>query len=165
MLADDAVRARGLPGQSVLRGVRGVMILGLGMSLVYSILATATMATCPGGVGPDGGFIDAEGNPTDLVPTCISLTLGPNPLVFVVFALVVTGAVSSALKKSTTESDALRYVRSASDVIVTITVVCLVAAHIWFWNIPLMDWRAGDAPFFTPFPFASMTTTISPMTQ
>ena len=165
LLTENVVSPARLPGLTVLRGLRRLMILMLVLSLVYSILATSTMATCPGGIDPDGGFVDADGNPTDVMPTCIALTMGPNPYVFVIFALVLIGAMSSVLKNSTTETDALRYVLSAAAVVITITVVCLVAGHIWFWNIPLMDWRAGDPPFVVPFPFTSVTTITTPMTQ
>lgn len=164
LLTTPAAQQAQLPGAAILRGVRRTMILGLSLSILYSVLATATTATCPGGGDASGGYVDPDGNPTDVVPSCITLVMGPNPLVFVIFALIAIGAVSSAVRKSTTETDALRYLSSAAIVMAAITAVCLVAGHIWFWDIPVMDWRVGDAPFVTS-PFVTLTTTITPMSS
>lgn len=164
VLAERAVRPPTLPGAAALRGVRRLIIVALIASLVYGILATASWGTCPGGVDASGGFIDANGDPTSTAPSCISLTMGPNPLLYVVFALIGIGAVSSALTKSSTESDALRYINAAAVVILGITVVSIVVSQIWFWNLPVAEWDGTiDFAVFGPFPFATLTTEITPM--
>lgn len=164
MQNERVVHRSSLPGAAVLRGVRRLILLALVASIIYSTLATSSMGTCPGGFDSSGGFIDADGNPVAVAPSCITLTLGPNPLLFVVFALIGIGALSSALKKSKTDADALRYINAAAIVIVVITVVCLVVSHFWFWTLPLEQWDGtGDFFLFGPFPFAVMTTEISPM--
>lgn len=164
MLAERDLRRSALPGAVLLRRVRRLIILALVASLVYSTLVTASRGGCPGGYDSDGGFIDANGDPTAVAPSCFYLALGPSPLMFVLFALIGIGALSSALKKSRTEADALRYLDSAAAVIAGITVLSIVVSHIWFWNLPVMDWDGiNDLNLIGPFPFAVMTTEVTPM--
>jgi len=154
-----------LPGAIVLARVRRLLILTLICSLVYSALTTASRTTCPGGFDGGGGYLDGNGDPTEIAPTCLSLSLQPNPLIFVVLALVVIGAISSALKKSTTETDALRYIDSAAAVVGVLVAVCVVVGHIWFWRLPASDWAGGDATLTAIYrlPFAVVETEISPL--
>ena len=166
MLAEREVRPSLLPGAAVVRGIRRLAVLALFMSIIYSLLATASWASCPGGFDSTGGFIDANGDPTSIAPSCVSLAMSSNPLVFVIFVLIGIGALSSALKKSRTEADALRYLNSAAVVIAGITVVTLVVSHVWFWNLSVDEWDGiGDLVLHGPFPFAVITTDISPMVR
>jgi hypothetical protein len=152
-----------LPGATMLKRVRRLIILTVVCALVYSISTTASSGICPGGFDGNGGFIDANGDPTDIAPNCLTLSLHPNPLWFVVFALVVTGALSSALKKSKTEADALRYIDSAAAVIVVLTVLCIVVSHVWFWNLPVDEWDGLHTNFVYPYPFGLVDMEISPL--
>jgi hypothetical protein len=163
-LTKPSAPSTALPGTVVMQRMRKLLILALVSSLVYSMFVGASWGRCPGGSDGSGGFVDGSGNPTDVAPSCISLSLGPNPLIYVVIALIVIGALTSALKKARTEADALRYLDSAAAVISVLIVVCIVVSQIWFWNLPVDEWDGGPANFIYPFPFGSVTTVITPQT-
>jgi hypothetical protein len=152
-----------LPGWAVLKRVRRLIILTLVCACVYSAGTMASSGFCPGGFDGSGGFLDANGDPTDVAPSCLTLSLQPNPLWFIVFALVVIGALSSVLKKSKTDADALRYIDSAAAVIVALTVVCIVVSQVWFWNLPVDEWDGVHTNFVYPFPFGLVEMNISPL--
>jgi hypothetical protein len=151
-----------IPGAIVLRRVRKLLITALVGALAYSLLTTGTWARCLGGYDGSGGFIDGSGEATELAPTCLTLTLRANPLIYVVLALIVIGALSSVLKKSRSEADALRYVDAAAVVVVLLLATCIVVSHVWFWNLPVQDWDGGTTDFFYPFLFGSVTADITP---
>jgi len=47
----------------------------------YGAFLVASRGICAGGFSGDGDFIDADGNVTESVPQCISLTLGPSGVI------------------------------------------------------------------------------------
>jgi hypothetical protein len=162
-IADRSAEQTVLPGATVLKRVRRLLILTVVCALVYSNSTSASSGICPGGFDGSGGFIDANGDPTAVAPNCLTLSLHPNPLWFVVFALVVTGALSSALKKSKTEADALRYLDSAAAVIVVLSLVCIVVSQVWFWNLPVGEWDGVHTNFVYPYPFGLVEMEVSPL--
>jgi hypothetical protein len=161
--ADRSAEQTVLPGATVLKRVRRLLRRTLGWALVYSILATGSRSTCPGGFDSNGGYLDANGDPTEVAPNCITLTLQPSPLILIVLALVVIGALSSALKKSKTEAEALRYLNSAAVVVGVLVGVCIVVNQVWFSNLPVDEWDGLHTNFVYPFPFGYVEMEISQM--
>jgi hypothetical protein len=151
-----------IPGAIVLRRVRKLLITALVGALAYSLLTTGTWARCLGGYDGSGGFIDGSGEATELAPTCLTLTLRASPLIYIAIALVVIVALSSIVRKASSEADALRYLDTARAIIVVLIAVCVVVSHVWFWNLPVQDWDGGTTDFFYPFLFGSVTADITP---
>ncbi|MFB6610334.1 hypothetical protein ACFCVO_08445 [Agromyces sp. NPDC056379] len=153
-----------LPGAAILRRTRSLLFCALGTGLAYSVLGNASKGGCPGGVTGGGGFIDAGGQPTDVAPNCINVTLQPSGIVFLAIAVIVLVAITRVLKSSATEAAALRTLDRAALVIVAVTATWLVITHVSFWMIPLDQWDGGGY-FPIPFTFGAVDIDISPMQQ
>ncbi|MCD2443094.1 hypothetical protein LQ757_12495 [Agromyces sp. SYSU K20354] len=152
-----------LPGAAVLLRVRRLLVLALIMSLVYGFFTHVSKSYCPGGFSGDGGFVDADGRPTDVAPSCISLTLGPSWLVYAAIGVAVFMAITRVLKRAATEADALRILDRAAAFIGILAVASIVISHVWFALIPIDE--SGTGAFLFPFPFGAVTVDISPMTN
>ncbi|MEL0625407.1 hypothetical protein V6245_00465 [Salinibacterium amurskyense] len=128
----------------------------------YGAFLMAGRSYCPGGFSGDGDFIDADGNVTESVPQCISLTLGPSGVIYVAIAVITILAIRAVHRRASTVADAVRYLDRAAASVVILAVASLVISYVWFWQIPIMDWDGGGT-FFFPFPFGAVDVNISPM--
>jgi hypothetical protein len=156
----DAGPAAGSPpaaDRPILRRARALVLWALGASLLYATLAAST-ASCPGGFTADGGFLDANGDPTSVQPQCVQLTLQPGPAVYVAIALTVVIALGRAARAVDVQT-ALRTLDRASILVVAIAVVSMIVAVLWFQAIPVPP--DGGTVLF-PFPFGGGTMTITP---
>jgi hypothetical protein len=153
-----------LPGATVLRHTRGVLLSALGAAFAYGFLLHASSGYCPGGITGDGTYLDADGRSTDIAPQCISLTLEPSFLVYVAIAIIVLAAITKVLNKAETEEAAIRTLDRAVIVVISVVTGSISISYIWFGLIPVTDWD-GSGAFFFPFPFGAVDVDISPLTQ
>lgn len=157
-------RHSSLPGASILLRVRGLIWSALGAGLLYGIVTNASRSACPGGYAADGGYLDADGQPTDLVPQCISLTLQPSIFVSAAIVIVVLAALTRVLKRAGAEADAFRIIDRAGIVLIAVATAAILISHVWFWLIPIGDWN-GSGMLWFPFPFGSVTMETYPAVQ
>ena len=152
-----------VPSVLLLARIRRLVIAVIVAGLAYS-LSVASKAICAGGVNGAGEFVDSSGNTTDAAPSCLSLHLGPSPVMFVAFAAIVVIALTRVIKRARNEQDALRTVDRAVIVVVVLAVASIVIAQVWFSLIPVSDWTpTGSYSFLYPFPFGSVELSIAPM--
>lgn len=128
----------------------------------YGAFLTAGKGYCAGGFNSDGDVLDGDGNVTDSVPQCISLTLGPSGIIYVAIAVITILAIRAVHRRASTVADAMRYLDRAAAGIVILAVASLIISYVWFSLIPIMDWHGGGT-FFFPFPFGAVDVDISPM--
>ena len=151
-----------LPGATIIRRIRRLLFWAAGTALVYSALATASKGGCPGGVTGDGGYLDANGDPTAVAPMCVNLTLRPSSLIIIMIGAAVLVAISLVLRRAHSEAAAIRILDRTAIVIVVVTVGWTVLTMVSFLSIPLDGWD-GTGPFFIPFSFGNIDVDISPM--
>lgn len=153
-----------LPGATIIARLGFLLIVAAGAGVVYGAVMRASSGFCPGGVRGDGSYIDAHGQSTTVPPSCITLTLGPNPLVFIALAVIVIVAVTRILRRATTQEHAIRMANRAAIVVVAVAAGSLVIAYVWFALIPVRSWVPDEPYFFLyPFPFGSVDTVIEPL--
>jgi hypothetical protein len=147
----------------MLRQTRSLIVWGLIWAIVYGIFTTASAGRCPGGVTADDGFLDADGQPTDVVPQCIRLTLQPNGWVFVALVVMVLVALTRVLRRAGDEAAAIRTLSRTRIVIAVTVAACIVISLVWFALIPIGEWDGVHTNYWFPFPFASTTLEITPL--
>ncbi|MGO4104635.1 hypothetical protein AB4Y63_11820 [Leifsonia sp. YAF41] len=136
---------------SLISARTGMLVATAVLSAVaYWILGNASRVTCPGGVNADGSYLDSAGNPTDVAPVCISLTLQPNSLVFILLAATVIGAVAIARRFATSVQQARWILDGSLLLLIAIVIVCLSTSYQTLFAIPLTDWQPGSP---VPIPF------------
>ncbi|MEV8360330.1 hypothetical protein [Microbacterium sp. NPDC076895] len=153
-----------LPGVEIIAAIRRVATVTALALLAYVTFTRGSAGRCVGGVRADGGYIDANGDPTDVVPQCISLTLAPSPVVIIAVVLTFIVALTLVIRRAQTVPAALRILDRATIVILAITAVSLVVSLVWFGLLPIRDWSPdGPWEFVFPFPFGSVDLSITPM--
>jgi hypothetical protein len=156
-----AARSSALPGAAVIARVRRMVIGGAVLAFAYSSFAVASRGRCVGGVSGSGGFVDGDGMPTDTAPTCLTLTLGPSPVVLVAMLALFVWSLGAVLHADSPDA-AIRTLDRTAAVIVAVVVGSAVIAAVWFFALPLSSWQGGDVAFVLPFPFGSVETEITP---
>jgi ABC-type Fe3+ transport system permease subunit len=151
-----------LPGAPTLLRTRRLIIAALVTAFLYNLVMTASQGGCPGGVTGDGGYIDANGQPTDTVPMCTNLTLGPSWWVFAAIALVVVLAITRVLKRASDQRAAARILDRAAILIFAIAGASVLISYVWFFAIPIESITEGGTVWY-PFPFGSVETTMTPI--
>ncbi|WP_165069838.1 hypothetical protein [Marisediminicola senii] len=145
-------------------GMRRLLITAVVAGLVYSVLGTAGRGGCAGGFSAQGGFVDANGIPTDSAPACVMMNLSPSILVYVSLVAVVSVALHRVSTRGLSERDAARLVRRARFAVIALVVVAIVVAHAAFWLTPLPNAESFAVhPLLPPFPFGSMDVTVTPL--
>jgi hypothetical protein len=152
-----------LPGATVIGRIRRVLIVALVAGLMFPLFTHGSKGRCPGGVSSDGGFVDATGQPTTEAPRCVTLELGPNPLVFVGIALIVLLALGRIMRAAD-EPAALRTLDRAAILVVVLVLVAAVISQVWFRLVSLETFDSDSWSVFSPFPFAIIDVEITRMT-
>ncbi|MPV90318.1 hypothetical protein GB882_16715 [Georgenia ruanii] len=141
--------------------VRRLIVTAFVAGFGYSILSTGSQGYCPGGMDADGGFVDRFGNPTDIAPSCIAMTLRPSPVVYLLLALVVVWATIRAVQRANDAAAALRALSWAGPTVILLAVGAIVVTQTAFFSIPLANWDGTSAP---PVPgWLAVDVVISPM--
>ena len=135
-----------LPGPEVLVLVRRLVLTALVAGVGYALFSTASQGRCPGGISADGSFVDRLGNPTEVVPSCINLTLRPNPLVYLVLALIVVWAVTAAARNAHDEAAALRVLGWAGPAVILLAILAVALTMVTFFSISLESWDGTSVP-------------------
>ncbi|WP_308798958.1 hypothetical protein [Agromyces silvae] len=151
-----------LPGASTLLRTRRLIVAALVTAFLYNLVMTASRGGCPGGVTGDGGYLDANGQPTDTVPMCANLTLGPSWWVFAAIALIVVLAITRVLKRASDQRTAARILDRAAILIFAIAGASVLIGYVWFFAIPLESVTEGGTVVL-PFLFGSVDLTVTPI--
>ncbi|SFR71020.1 hypothetical protein SAMN05428970_1097 [Agromyces sp. CF514] len=152
-----------LPGAPIIRRIRRLLVVAGATGLIYGVLGTASKGGCPGGVTGDGGFLDANGDPTGVVPMCATLTLRPAPIVFLVIVAIVLIAISRVLRRAGSETAALRTLDLAAVAIVGLTAAWWALTLVSFLSVDVLAWD-GVGPFPYPdFMLGDIDIDLSPM--
>ena len=142
-MTSATVQQSALPGRTVVSRIRALIVFTLGAAVVYGLLTSASSATC-------------------VADSCISLTLRPNPLIFVALVAIVVIALSVALRWATTEEGAVRYLTRAAVVVAAVAIASIVISQVWFALIPVAEWDGVTANYLFPFPFGSVDVDFAP---
>ncbi|WP_124291650.1 hypothetical protein [Microbacterium sp. ABRD28] len=157
--------APGLAGRELVVQIRRLLVVTLVACVIYPGFTRASSASCLGGFGAEGGFIDGNGQPTDIVPQCLSLQMGPGPFVFAAIAAIVLVTLGRVIRVADDLESATRMLRRAALAIMIVAGLSVVIAQVWFALLPVRDWDPASGYFFLfPFPFASVDLTITPLT-
>lgn len=151
-----------LPGSVVIARIRRLLYVALAAGVLYSMFVSASKSGCPGGITDTGAFIDANGQPTDIAPVCVNMTLRPSPLVLIAIAAIVLWAIDRVLRRADTEASAVRILDRAALAIMIAAAVSVVIAQVWFALTPLYG-LDGAGTYLWPFPFGSVDLQTSPM--
>ena len=153
-----------LPGAPIIAGIRSLIIWGVVAAALLSTFVRGSQGGCSGGLASDGkGFIDANGQPTDVEPICGTVTMSPSPLVFVILALIVVTALTRILGRATDVDHALRIVNNARMVIVVVTLTGLVVGWWAITTLRIDDWSAYSV--WSPLPFGQFEVETHPISQ
>ena len=152
-----------LPGAVVIARIRRLIYVAVVAGVVYSLLSTGSRGGCAGGVTGDGGFLDSYGNPSDIAPTCVSLALGPSPLILIVLVATVLVSLGRVLRRAEDEASALRILDRAALTIIVVAAVSGVVVLIAFSLMPL-DGFDGSGTLIWPYPFGIVHLQTSPLT-
>lgn len=153
----------GLPGARIVTSIRRLVIVAALAAFAYGASLTGSKGYCAGGMNSDGTFLDADGNVTDVAPSCIALVLRPSGLIYVAIIAIVIGVLTRMLRRASDEASAMRSLDRAAAAIAILVVVSIIISWIWFRMIPITDWD-GTGTIFAPFPFGTMDVTITPGT-
>ncbi|GAA1780997.1 hypothetical protein [Agromyces lapidis] len=149
-----------LPGAAIIRRIRGMIFSALGTALVYSMIGAASRGGCVGGSAADG-FMEVNGSPADITPTCVQLNLRPSAIVFVAIAVTVIVAITLVLRPARTEASALRIIDRAVVVMIAGTLVWAALTMVSFFAIPLDPPSPGE-PFMIPFTLGHVEVDLTP---
>ena len=144
-----------VPGAEIVDRIRRLIIVALVAGVAYSVLTAAGKGYCA------GGFTDAAGNPVDTVPSCVTLTLRPSPLVYFAIAAIILWALTRVLRKANGVASALRVLDRAAVAVGVLVTVSIVVSQVWFALIPITEWD-GTGTFFYPFPFGAVDMVSTP---
>ncbi|KTR82098.1 hypothetical protein NS220_19070, partial [Microbacterium testaceum] len=123
-----------------------------------------THGSCLGGLASDGnGFLDANGEPTDVEPLCGTVTMTPSPLVFVLLGIIVVAALTRVLGRATDVDHALRILNNARMTIVVVTLVGLAVTWFAIMTLRVDDWTSFSV--WSPLPFGQFEVETHPMSQ
>jgi len=128
-----------LPGASLLRGARRLLVHTLIVGVIYSMFTTASR-----GSGK------------------ITLNLHPSPFVYLALAGVFFATISWVMNRAHDEATALRAFRRSSWIVVAIALGSLVIAFVWFFNTPITGWPFENS-WIAPFPFGTVTVDNPPV--
>ena len=78
----DLTPKTGLPGVRIVTNIRRLVIVAALAAFAYGAFLTGSKGYCPGGMNSDDEFLDANGNVTEVAPTCIDLVLRPSDWVW-----------------------------------------------------------------------------------
>ncbi|GAA4163089.1 hypothetical protein GCM10022286_23000 [Gryllotalpicola daejeonensis] len=135
--ASRRARVGGVPGVEILWHTRRLVINAIVFGFVYALPLTATRGTAD-----------------------VTLTLHPSPFVFLALAAVFFASVSWVIRSAPDEAAAIRVLRRASRVVVTIALGSLVIALVWFFTTPITGWPFENS-WIAPFPFGTVTVDVS----
>lgn len=152
-----------VPGADIIRAIRALLIWAVLASFVYTALSHATKGICPGGFDGSGGFIDADGLPTDAAPTCLTVSLLPSPYVYGIIGGTVIAVLSIILRRASSQAEALRLISRARWIVCGVALVSVLVAQIWFAQQDLSSWDGGPIQVLFPFPFSSGSVEVTPM--
>ncbi|WP_344294554.1 hypothetical protein [Agromyces neolithicus] len=147
-----------LPGATIIRRIRRMILSALAVALVYSILGTASRGGCAG--GSTDGFPEVNAGPADIAPACVQLNLRPSVIVFVAIAVTVIIAITLILRPGRSEASALRIIDRAVLVMIVGTLVWAAVTMVSFFAIPLDPPRPGES-FMIPFTFGDVVVDIT----
>lgn len=155
LIRTSALAETGMPGNAVLVALRKLVLLGVGLSLAYGVLANAQQRSCP-----DSGALLGDGT-----RQCLDATMRPLPLIFIVLAGLLYSAISRVSKRVESVADALLVIERRARAMTIVVVGSLVIGHVWFWTLPQSLDLSRGLNVMSPFLFvlADVSTYSTPL--
>ena len=150
-----------LPGAEIVVGIRSLLIWAVVAATMLALFLQGSMSSCSGGLTGSGGFLDADGQPSDVAPMCGSVVMSASPLVYFAIALIVLTSLTRILGRADTVDRALRILNNARMVIVVLTLVTFVVGYWAIMTLRVEDWN--NYSIFIPFPFTTFDISTNPM--
>lgn len=142
-----SVPRTGLPGASVLAGIRRLIIVAALSAFVPALLT----------VGSKGGCWEQAGEPGETL--CVTLNLRPGPLLPVLIALAVIWAIGHVLRGIGDEDRAVRFLRRVGAVIAIVAALGVAISLLWFFLTPMPE--SSSYTIFSPFPFGTIDVDVA----
>lgn len=158
---DDVRNDTLLPGAAVVVGIRSLLSWAIVAAAMIAMFLHGSMGSCSGGLTGSGGFLDAEGRPTDIAPMCGSVTMSASPLMYVAIGLIVLMSLNRILGRADSVDHALRILNNARMVIVVLTLVAFVVGYWAIMTLRVEDWN--NYSILIPFPFTTFDISTNPM--
>jgi Na+/H+-dicarboxylate symporter len=153
-----------LPGAALVVGIRSLVIWGVVAAAVLGTFLRGVHQSCSGALASDGtSFLGADGTPTDIEPRCGTVSMSPSPLVFVLLAAIVIGALTLILRRADDTDQAFRILGNARMALVIVTLVALAVGWIAIMTLKVDDW--SSFALYSPLPFAQFDVDTTPITQ
>lgn len=152
-----------LPGADLVRAIRALLIWAVVASVVYTAFAHATKGACPGGFDAAGGFIGADGRPTETAPMCLTVSLLPSPIVYGLIGGIVIAVLGIILRRASSEAEAMLFISRARWIVCGLALVSILVAQVWFAQLDLSTWDGGPIQILFPFPFSTGSVEITPL--
>lgn len=157
-------RATLLPGAAIVVGIRQLLVWGVVAAALLATLLRGTAGGCSGGIaGTGGGFIGPSGERTDVEPMCGQLTMTTHPLMFLLLAAIVLGALTRVLRRADDVDDALRILANARLVIALATMAAFAIGYLTFFTVDTTDWASPGV--LIPIPVVGIDIETWPITQ
>lgn len=117
-----------------------LVVIAVVTAVAYSAFGVASWGYCPGGVSADGGFLDAQGEPTVAAPQCVSAVLQPHQWVYVVIAVV---AIAGIWFASRNLERAVGRLGVATLIVVAVGLLAAVGGWLAFSQLSSAGWQPG----------------------
>lgn len=153
-----------LAGATVIGRIRRLLIVAMVAGLLFPAFTRGSRGFCFGGTDAEGGFVDSSGQAVDEAPRCVTLNLGPHPLLFVGIAVIVLLALGRVMRAAD-EAAALRTLDRAAILVVAAVLLAAVISQVWFRMVPMETFDSDSWSLFSPFPFAIIDVDIEPIVE
>ena len=140
-----------LPGATVIRRIRGMLLSAMGTALVYGLVGTASKGAC----------FDSVSEKAAGESSCVNLTLHPSPIVYTAIAVAVIVAITLVLRPGRSEASALKVMDRTVTVIIVGTLAWAALTMVSFFAIP-MEPPGLDGTFTIPFTFGNVDVDFTP---
>jgi hypothetical protein len=135
-----------------------LVVIAVVTAVAYSAFGAASWGFCPGGFSSDGGYLDADGQPTTVAPQCVSAVLQPSYWVYLAIALVAIAGIWFAGRNL---EHAVGRLGIAALIVVAVGALATAGGWLAFSQLSSAGWEPGsrlDVP-----PYLNVTVEYAPM--
>ena len=140
-----------LPGATIIRRIRGMLLSAISTALVYSLIGNANKGAC----------FDTVSEKAAVESTCVNIVLQPSPFVFLAIAVAVIVAITLVLRPGRSEASALKIMDRTVIIIISGTLAWAAVTVVSFIAIP-MEPPGLDGTFTIPFTFGNVDVDFTP---
>jgi len=157
----QSVAGSGLPGAAMLRRLRVLIVEAVIAAFAYAGLTAASKSVCFGGSDANGGFLDADGHPSQTVPICVTATLHASPFILIAIAAIVFFTIGRVLARARDEASAIRTFHRAAIIVLAVAAVSVAAAYVCFFAFTPLEGLPDEGFHYLGFPFAVVDVTTT----